>query len=551
MRSILKTATAALVLSLSATGFAQIATVDGVGSVPTGDARYPNSYATIGAALTDVKLPANDVAGGNTIRVTVQTVAEPAGLLCNTNFPLTIEGAVTGSIYGGSLAHVKITPSGIGLGAASVGIVLVNKAGATITLRDLIITPGDGASGGVAARAIQSYNDTAGTISTTELTRVMVTAVRPTGHPNAGEPVTNPLVHAASGNTRALRYAELRSFSGGGGNNLVEFRNNAAPSAGALMTYNLTDFVVTHGLIDGVIVPAPAAKGGGIVISRTAEISVNISGASVFSFNEGSGIRTVGSMVPATASITITGTAAKPVIFYKNGWMEDTANTARNEGMQNDGALLNIDHAYFIGNFQEGLDKIGNGTTTITNTFFAENQTDLDTGNGTAPNVAAAANVKVTGNATYNLTGVTVFDNQGGSNANAINFAGLVGTTLNADNVIFAGAGDLGTVGGAAASTVNDNNVAYVTAGPHATGTFTFGAGVTRTSTFLVNDDPQFASTTFSPTWNGLGNPITNLTDYLRVTNTAYNATRAPGAANITGANPQVASVADWTLINE
>ncbi|MCC6546993.1 hypothetical protein IT570_07475 [Candidatus Sumerlaeota bacterium] len=543
---------AVVLLTLSSTAFAQVATVDGVGGVATGDARYPLSYATVGLALTDVKLPANDVAGGNTINVTAQTVTEAAGLVLNTANPLTLQGAVSSSIYGGTLAHLKVTPTGVGLGGGVCAFVLVNKAGATITLRDLIITPSDGVAGGVSARAIQSYNDQAGTISTTTMERVMITAVRPTGHPNAGDPITNPLVHAASVDTRAARYAELRSFSGGGGNNLVEFRNNAAPTAGAVMTYNLTDFVVTHALLDGAPPPAPASRGGGIVISRTAEITVNISGASVISFNDGSGIRGVGTLSNLTTALNITGTQAKPVIFYKNGWMEDTANTARNEGIQNDGTPFTIDHAYFIANFQEGIDKVGNGGVTITNSYFAENQTDLDTGSGTAPNGATAANLKLSGaGPTYALTNVTVFDNKGGSNANAINFTGPAASTLNMNNVVLAGTGDLGTIGGVAASAVNDTDVAYVATGPHATGLFTFGAGVTRTSLYLVSDDPLFVSTTFAPTWNGLGNAVTGLDDYLKVSNTAYNASRTPGASNLTGANPFVAAVADWTVLED
>jgi hypothetical protein len=554
LRSGIMTGLALLALSASS-AFAQVATVDGVGGVATADPRYPLSYATVSAALADVKLVTNDVAGGNTISITAQTVSEAAGLLLNTNFPLTIQGAVPSSAYGGSLAHVKITPTGIGISAGVCAIVIDNKAGATVTLQDLIITPADGAAGGVAARAVQSYNNTAGTISTTNFTRVMFTAVRPTGHGSAGQPVINPLAHGASADTKTARYAELRSFSGGGANNLLELRNNAAPTAGALMTYNFTDLVVTHALIDGVAPPAAASKAGGIAIGRTAEIDVNINEGCVFSFNDGSGIRGVGTLA-ATSSLDITGTSNRPVIFLANGWMEDSVNTARNEGIQNDGTVTTISRAYFVGNYQEGIDKLSRNLT-ASYCYFANNGKDLDTTNGTAPAVTSAANVKLSTAATiYTLNNCTLFDNLGptATTQNAI-FLGDVAATVNLSNCILAGAGDGYSIGGAVNATVlNDTDVALVTAGSNAlTGTQTIGAAVVRTSLYSVADDPLFVSTTFAPVWNGLGQTVTNLADYLRTGSPAgYDASRTPSASTIIGANDGTpASVADWTMIAE
>lgn len=524
------TAAALLAMASSAYAVPNVVTVDGVGGAAVTDpgGEFNTSYATLGAAMTAVN--ADATLEGVTINITVARVDEPAGILVNSNQDVTINGLAGGT-------HLAIAPSGIGLGAAPCGMVLVNHDTRTLTLRDLVITPGNGAAGGVSARAIQSYNAAAGAITTTTLERVMVTAIRPTGHPNQNDPVLNPLVHAASANTKAARYAELRSFSGGGANNLVELRNNAAPTAGAVMTYNLNDFVVTHGLVDGAGIPAAAAKGGGIAISRTAEIDVNVGPGSVFSFNDGSGIRGVATLA-ATSFIDIDGTTAKPVIFLENGWMEDAASTARNEGIQNDGTTMTIDNAYFVGNYQEGIDKLTRNLT-VTNTFFANNQKDLDTGAGTAPNGATAANVKVSSAATYSFENVTIFDNLGGSNANGINFAGTAGAILNLTNTIIAGAGDGNVIGGAAASTVNETNVAIVTAGTHAVAGYTVGAGVTRNQSFAASADPQFASTTFAPVWNGLGNDITGLGDYLRVTNFAgYSSDREVGSTTITGANP-------------
>lgn len=513
------------VACLTATGWAQVATVDGVGGVGTGDALYPNSYATINAALVDVRT--NETAAGTTIRVTAPVITESAGINLNLNFDVTVESTLPAG------SNIQCNGSGIGIGAATVVMVANITQGRSVTLKKLILTPVVGAAGPVNTRVLQVYNREnpgAAASYTFNMEDSYITALRVSDN----TPVLNPFVHAASANTIAARNAELRAFDGGGGNNCVDFRfGTGGAEANSHLTANLKNVVMTHSILS-----AAAAKGGGIANSKTQGFTLNVNEGCVFSFNSGSAIRAVGTLTTANTAININGTASNPVFFIKNGWMEDTANTGRNESIQNAGAPLTISNAYFVGAFQEHVDQTGGGVLTISDSYFAEAQTDLDTTNGTAPNVANGANLKLSGTANVSVTKCTIFDNKATSNDQAIAWtAPAVGNILSLSNVICAGAGDQLNIGAANAVTYNEDDCAIVQAGPHSLESpfITFGAGVTQNVTDRLTADPQFLQTTFTPTFAGLGVKPTGLTNYLAVGNPAYLASGS--RADVAGAN--------------
>ncbi|NUP89400.1 MAG: hypothetical protein HUU25_06210 [Candidatus Sumerlaeia bacterium] len=552
MKTRLMILTAAVALGTVTAGLTATATVDGVGGAATGDATFPLSYATINAAMVDVRTL--EAAGGTTISVTAQTVDESAGILLDNDFPLTIDGAVAGSVYGGELAHIRITSSGIGIAGAAAAMVINNDTGGGVTLRDLILTPSTGTGGGVSARALQSYNRAAGSTVSHLFERVMFTAIRPTGHPNAGQPVTNPFVHAASADTRVARLAELRAFSGGGGNNAVELRSNAAPSVGALMTYDLNHCYFTHIVLDAA---PPLSRGGGLVISRTAEVTVNINEGCVFSYNDGSGVRTVGTLAPATADINVNGTITDPVFFIYNGWQEDITGAARNEGFYAD-CDVDINYAYAIGNYQDGIDFAGGGNDTISNTYIADNQRDLDTSIGVAPDTTTAANLTMTGTAnTTTLANVTIHNNNAPTAGNGRTLRASFGTgtpTITASNLIASGAGDVYELVGTGAAIYNEDDSALVQDGAHTLNSVAIAGSVVQTVTDRVAtgggaSDPNFVSTTFAPVFSVPFTAPAGLDDYLRVNpvgaaNLAFASAASPArtnpvsAINVTGANP-------------
>ncbi|MCX7625011.1 MAG: hypothetical protein N2Z21_02175, partial [Candidatus Sumerlaeaceae bacterium] len=390
------------------------------------------------------------------------------------------------------------------------------------------------AASDVYKRQIWNASPPSGTIGYFTMENCYLTAIRPTGHPNAGQPILDPFTPAET--TRNNRLNNLRAFSGGGANNMVELRFVGAAESNSTMYYTFKNTVFTHS-----IVSAAAAKGGGIAVSRSRNLQVKVDEGCVFSYNDGSGLRGVGTLQSGTTSFIVTGKYNNPVFFIYNGWMEDTANTARNEGIQNDGSDVAVDNAYFIGNFQEGIDKIGIGDVTITNSYFAENQKDLDPGNGSAPNVTGAWNVKVTGSGNYTLQNCTIFNGlSGGTNQGAIYWTGgTAGKKLSLKNVICAGTGDILTIGGSAAVTYTEDNCGIVQAGPHALASIVVGSGVSSTITDRVTADPAFLSTTFSPTWQGLGVKPSGLTNYLAVNTSAYRASRGgTNPIDVVGANP-------------
>lgn len=514
------------VACLTATGWAQVATVDGVGGVGTGDALYPNSYATINAALVDVRT--NETAAGTTINVTTSVTTETAGLNLNLNHDLKIQSTLPAG------TNVRITPSGIGLAAASAAMVANVADNKSITLKGLIITPTFGAGGPQNSRAIQIYgrNSTpaAGTTYNVAFENCYFTAIKA----NSDTVVLDPFTHNVSADTIAARNSELRAFDGGGANNAIEFRFVGAAESNSSMTLSMKNTVITH-----TCVATGSNKGGGIAVSRSRNLNLDILEGCVISYNGGSGIRGVGTLQSGTTFFRIQGTATNPVFFIKNGWMEDTVNTARNEHIQNDGSQLDIEHAYFIGSFQEAIDKLGAGAVTISNSYFAESQTDLDTTNGTAPNVANGANLKMSGSANVTVTKCTIFDNKATTNDQAIAWtAPAAGNILSLSNVICAGAGDQLNIGAANAVTYNEDDCAIVQAGSHSLESpfITFGAGVTQNVTDRLTADPQFLQTTFTPTFAGLGVKPTGLTNYLAVGNPAYLASGS--RADVAGANP-------------
>ena len=513
------------VACLTATGWAQTATVDGVGGVGTGDPLYPNSYATINAALTAVRT--NETAVGTTIQVTAPTIAETAGINLNLNFDVTIESTLPAG------SNIQCNGSAIGITGAAVVIVANITQGRSVTLRRLILTPAVGAAGPVNTRVLQIYNREAPAAVanyTFNMENSYITALRVSNN----TPVLNPFVHAASADTIAARNAELRSFDGGGGNNCVDIRfGPGGTEDNSKLTANFTNVVMTH-----ITLGAAASRGGGIAISKTRGLTTNINQGCVFSFNSGSGIRSVGTQQAATNFLNVNGTASNPVFFVKNGWMEDSSSTGRNEGIQADGVTLAVDHAYFYGNFQEHIDKIGGGATTISNSYFAEAQTDLDTTNGTAPNVVSAANLKMSGTANVTVTNCTIFDNKATANDQAIAWtAPVAGNIMTLNNVICAGPGDQLNIGATAAVTYNEDDCAIVQAGPHSLESpfITFGAGVTQSVSDRLTADPQFLQTTFTPTFAGLGVKPTGITNYLAVGSPAYLASGS--RANVAGAN--------------
>jgi hypothetical protein len=456
-------------------------------------------------------------------------------------------------VPGGTL--VRIAPSGIALAGAAAAMVANIADNKSITLKNLIITPPTGTVGGpVAARAIQVYGRNAtpvlGTTYDLNVENVILTAVKVVD----GTPVLNPLEHAASANTIAARNAELAAFDGGGANNAIEIRFVGAAESNSLMVVNMKNTVITH-------IPhgAAAARYGGIAVSRTRGITLNVLEGCVISYNSGSAIRGVGTLQGGTSFINITGTATNPVFIMKNGWMEDTANTARNEGLQNDGSNVLIEHAYFIGQFQEHIDKLGLGSVTIRDSYFAEAQTDLDPTNGTAPNVANAANLKLSGTGNVTITRTNIYDNKGAStNQQAIAWTAPAATsTMLLDRAVIAGPGDaLGPIGGANAATYTEDDTAIVQDGPDALASGpTFGAGTVASYSDRVTADPQFASTVFAPTWNGLGVLPGNLTNYLSIHSTAYRAGSARAnevaSQDVKGANadsPLPVSVSGFSI---
>ena len=517
-----KTAALSVAMSMFAlAGWAQnVATVDGVGGVPTSDPIYTLSYPNVGSAMTDVRT--SETAAGTVIDITAATLNEPAGVKLNTTYNLTVQSSVSGGTVW------KIAPSGIGLSAGSCALVVEQKVN-TVKLSNLIITPNDGAAGEVNARAIQHYfysaNPNPGDTGNFVVENCYFTAIRPTGHAQAGQPILDPFTPAES--TIAARRANLRAFSGGGANNMVELRFVGSAESNSFMNYTFKNTIFTH----SIIASGTASKGGGIAVSRTRNLILKIDEGCVFSYNDGSGIRALGTLQSGTTTITVTGKHSNPVFFAYNGWMEDAANTARNEGIQNDGSDITVNYAYFIGNFQEGLDKVGIGEVTVTNSIFAENQKDLDPGNGTPPNVAGAYNIKLTGSGNYTLQNCTFFNGQaGGTNQGAIYWTGATaGKTLSLKNVICAGAGDNVLIGGTAATTYIEDNCAMVQSGPHALAAITIGSGVAATITDRVTADPLFVSTTFSPVWQGLGvrpQASNELTNYLNVNTSSYKASR-------------------------
>ncbi|PKO13925.1 hypothetical protein CVU37_15055 [candidate division BRC1 bacterium HGW-BRC1-1] len=520
--------TAALFAFVATGAWAQVATVDGVGGAATGDALYPNSYATINAALVDVRI--NETVAGSTIQLTAPTITESAGVNLNLNNDVTVESTLPAG------TNVQCNGSGIGIGAAAVAIVANIAEGKAVSLKKLIITPVVGAAGPVVSRVLQVYNRNAPAAVanyTFNMENCYITALTVPGN----APVLNPFVHAASADTIVARNSSLRAFDGGGGNNCVDFRfGSGGAEANSRLTANLKNTVITH-----TILAAAASKGGGIANSKTQGFTLNVNEGCVFSFNSGSGIRAVGTLAANTA-INVNGTATNPVFFYKNGWMEDTVNTGRNEGIQNAGAPLTINHAYFVGNFQEHVDQTVGGNVTISNSYFAEAQTDLDTSNGTAPNVLNAANVKLSGQGIYSMTNCTVFNNKATANDQAIVWtAPAIGNSLTLTNVICAGTGDQLNLGAANAVIYNESNVALVQAGPDTLESpfITLGAGVTANVTDRITGDPQFVSTTFAPTFVSLGVKPTGLTNYLNVGSPAYLAARGGIAPiDVSGANP-------------
>ena len=515
---------------MSAVAWAQnVATVDGVGGNPTSDPIYTVSYATVNAALTDVRT--SETVAGTVIEITTPALAESAGVKLDLLYGITVQSTASGG------THWKIAPSGIGLSGAACAIVVIQRT-YPITLKNLIITPNDGAAGEVNARAIQHYFYTAtpnpGETGNFNLENCYFTAIRPTGHPNAGQPILDPFTPAET--SRANRLANLRAFSGGGANNMVELRFVGTAESNSMMYYNFKNTIFTHSIVSAV-----AAKGGGIVLSRTRNFVCNIDEGCVFSYNDGGGIRALGTLQSNTTTITVTGKYTNPVFFIYNGWMEDSANTGRNEGIQNDGSDISIEHAYFIGNFQEGLDKVGLGNVVIKNSYFANNQKDLDPNNGAPPNVVGAYNVKLTGGGNYTLENCTIFNGYaGGANQGAINWTGATASkTLSLKNVICAGAGDILLIGGTAAVNYVEDNCGIVQSGSHALSSIVIGSGVSTNISDRVTADPLFISTTFAPSWQGLGVKPSNLTDYLAVNNSAYRSTR--GGSNpidVNGANP-------------
>jgi len=537
-------------VALSTPSWAQVATVDGVGGASTGDARFPTSFANIGAALVSVTAPANDVAPGNTIRVTAPTITETAGLTFNTQQDITVESTVSGG------SHIKLKESGIGISGASCAMVIVQRTDKNATFKDLIFTPTDGAGGGINARLAQVYNASVDvTNHTLTFQRCYFTAIYSSAAgANAGKPVLNPLVHAASANTNAARNSQLRSFDGGGANNLVELRHNSAPTAGNV-TYNFEDCVFTHTLV-----AAAGAKGGGIVVSRSGYLTFNVKSC-IFSFNAGSGIRTaITASAPSTMIWNISGTAARPSIFYRNGWQEDSANAARAEGLYMDAGDLTIDHAYFVNNYQDGIEKQNVGNVAISNTFSADNCFDLDTSVGTAPDAANTANLKLAfadaSVETIQVTSVTLHNSVAPTNDLALLWTQSNQNSLVAKNVIYSGAGDqvsLPTDLTSTGATYNETDSALVQAGANSLESpfITVGTNITPTIAHRVTADPEYASTVFAPVWNGITSPVTGLNDYLSVRSTAYLPSREAGAANVTGANPVYsanASVEDYML---
>jgi len=541
------------ILSLVMLSYAQIATVDGVGGVPTADPTFTTSFTTVETALVAIKASGLNIAGQTcTIQITAAnataestTVSQDLDTDCN----LIIDGEVTGSAYGGTLAVLRLTGSdALGSPAGPEGLAIEMKTGTIITLRDLILIPTNSApAGAYNFRMVQAFNSIAGSTTSANFERVYFTARRVSDN----TPVTNPFVHAPSADTKAARIAELCAFDGGGGNNAFVIQNLVAPSGGAMLTFNFTNCVFTHlGLM-----AAAASRGGGISMARTAELTVNINEGCIFSFNDGSGIRGVGTLANATTALNVNGTAMNPVFFYKNGWMEDSVNTARNEGIQNDSSPIIINHAYFIGNYQESIDKLGLGPLNISDSYFANNGSDLDTTIGTPPDVVNAGNLKVTGNTgNISLTNCTIYNNLEPTNDSALSWTSTLvgGTTLGLSNVVIAGAGDQVYLNAATGPSIyNETNVALVQAGADSLESpfITVGANITPTVLYRVTADPVFQSTVFAPTWNGLGVLPGNLITYLAVNTGAYNGNREPGASDVLGANPNgVVPITDWVL---
>ncbi len=511
-------------------GAAGTATVDGIGGAETADPSYPLSYATVNAALAAVRLAENDVAPGNVIRITPPALAEAAGLDLNTLESLIIESTAPGG------THLKIAPSGIGISGTQCAIKWDARDGRNLTLRDLIITPDEGAAGAVMARALQvvTSSDLGYTMT---VDRCWFTAIRPTGHAEAGQAILNPFVHAASANTIAARNAELRAFDGGAAAGLVDLRApSGAQTKAKIFTFRNTVFTHSHGA-------ANANRGAGISIAHQAAYTLNIEEGCVFSYLAQAGARTSGSLpVPATTQWNVLGTPNNPVFSIHNGWAEDVSTSGRGEGFLVDGVPLIMGHVYAVGNHHEALEKAGAGDVAISNSYFADGQSDLDTGNGSAPNVSGVATLRLSGSGDVSLTSVTVFRNRASTHDVLIGWsAPSADATFSATNVIAAGADDQINIGGAVAVDYLENNCAIVTAGAFATDDVTLGAGVTASVNDRVTADPVFQSTVFAPVWTGLGSLPGNLDNYLSVHSSAYKSGAAGRnvltSRNVTGAN--------------
>jgi len=539
------------ILSLVMLSYAQVATVDGVGGVPTADPTFTTSFTTVETALVAVKASLLNVTGQTcTIQITAAnataestTVSQDLDTDCN----LIIDGEVSGSAYGGTLAVLRLTGSEApGSPAGAEGLAIEMKTGTIITLRDLILIPNNSApAGAYNFRMVQAFNSIAGSTTSANFERVYFTARRVSDN----TPVINPFVHAASADTKLARRTDLCAFDGGGGNNAFVIQNLVAPTAGAMLTFNFTNCVFTH---LGVMAAA-ASKGGGIAMARILELTVNINEGCIFSFNDGGGIRGVGTLANATTALNVNGTAMNPVFFYKNGWMEDSVSTARNEGIQNDSSPITINHAYFIGNYQEGIDKLGLGPLNISDSYFANNGSDLEI--GAPPDVVNAGNLKLTANTgNIGLTNCTIYNNLQPTNDAALAWTSTLvgGTILGLSNVVIAGAGDQVLLNAATGPSIyNESNVALVQAGADSLESpfITVGANITPNVLYRVTADPIFQSTAFAPTWNGLGVLPGNLTTYLAVNTGAYNGNREPGASDVLGANPNgVVPITDWVL---
>jgi len=524
---------AAALIAAPLAGFAQVATVDGVGGVATVDPTFTTSYTTVEAALTAIKASGLNV-GGQTCEVsitannaTAEGVAASLDLdtLCN----LIIDGDVSGSTYGGELAVLRLTASdATGSPAGTEGIAVQYRDGQSTTFRDLVLIPNNAAAAGAYNhRMFQIFNTGATDTSSVSFDRVIITARRESDD----TPVLNPFVHAASADTKAARAAEFCAFDGGGGNNAMVFQNSATVPTGGLLTVNLTDTYFTH---LGVMAAA-ASKGGGIAITRTRDWTFNVNGGCVFSYLDGSGIRTVGSMVAGTTALNINGTLADPVFFINNGWMED-ASSGRNEHVLNDGSAVTIDNAYFVGSFQEALELGTNGADSISNTYIAETMKNLDASSGAidTANVGLVRSVSASATAGLTFTNCTLFENYAATNDSTIHINNPVAAwTLNTTNCVIAGANDQVTHVGTNAVTWNEDDCGYATAGSYALASpyIVNGTGLTRNSTDRVEADPSFASTTFAPSFSTVFAAPGNLTDYLRLTSFAYD-NAAPGRFN-------------------